>query len=551
MQIQILNSGLKALAEAGTNSGYWISLTHFSLAYANEIEQKINPCRPTMTELISTSSANRIDSTSSDYAAYKTYIDSSTLFGDTIYNIWQEPFAQFYGEFYNKNNNQLLSTDSLASNYVYEYDDCNSRNMLYYFNNGFSEFDPSSATNTYSGTYSTTTTSEGTSTTTYSSSELDDVSKISPLYITSASGIAQNKNGTYYTNFSKLFPIASWRGIKNNASASEVVVNFTLKLPPVAASITNEIETYSKGIGNFKFNRIGIYGIVQNRTALMTGDVNDANPIYTSAPVLFAVIDIGVSNSNCSTNERNIDIYKVRDDSGFSGWTYDLQIPLAIATSSSSSSTQKSFYFNEENSEAANYYLSNIESYAELSETVMQLQMMVLNLANRYKNLSNSTSLKSNAPVIKKLTTGTAVLLDSAYTKYIFDSSDFAAQYDSHGNLLSKSNGSVKFVMPSDPADGDTMELLLCNFNIRDWDGVLMFVNKEDSSTSFYKYDSLNADNSIYENIGSSTDIQQVSICFDFVYSSDLSTSSSSGVTTESGSWILTNKSVCDYTNYN
>lgn len=625
MKSAILNSALKQIAQ-NTNSGFWLSITHFSLAWASEAEKSANPVNPSMSELVQQSTTSVVatnNGTGNGTASIVSYGNSPiyeeiiitigsaqgnytvtgsisgtfngvgqigdnfnlvngsgvtlatilvrdgsvpfrpndtltfythpTVLGDIIYNLWQTPFSydQYAGSF-----DQL--SQNVSAYYQYEYDTCNYRNVLQ-LNQNLSQTQRAQYTDpaTWPGNINAFNTKYG-----YSNPSSSNVNGLNNPHGTSnySELTAENIpvplkydiNGTNakygVTPYSKLFPIKAYTLINENDNSDKVTINFNLDLPAISSSIADKINFYANSIGNFKFNRVGLYMTkCTKQDPTQASDSKDVyRPLTTEEPILFAVIDIGVDS--CTSNDVRFDVYKTRDDSGFSGWDFDAQLNISNASPCLAQS-DPTFYVDAVRDEATRYYQAQMMNNASMAETIMQLQMMVLQLANRVEEISGIsplTSLKTsgyNLNAILDADREYSITDSDSTNKMLLDATAFRGSSSNGVNVINSHN--ALFSLGSDSAaDGDFVKVTIFNLdgryysvnssgsaiNVHYWNGELIFANYSETSgakTILFKIDA-----SLIEGLT----FAKVSVLFS--YNSALLT------------WVVENVSIINETNY-
>jgi hypothetical protein len=522
MRSAILNSALSAIAE-NTNSGFWLSITHFSLAWASEAEKTANPVSASMTEVI--------QQTPSD----------GKVKGDYIYNIWQTPFAydQYAGSFFNLD-------QSFARYFQYEYDTCNYRNVLQCNQNQSSGSWPSDLAPHFPfGTklYGYINPSAGNPTPTEPGSTLTEANI--PYYL-DYSVVANQQAGV--TTFSKLFPIKAYHLISQDDSNGTITVNYNLNLPAISSSIADQINFYANSIGNFKFNRIGLYMTVCAKQDPTTSD-NPKDvyiPVANQAPVLFAVIDIGVDS--CTGNDVRFDIYKTRDDSGFAGWDFDAQLAISTSNLNTLVQTFTTFYVDAMRDDATKYYQAQMMNNASLAQTVMQLQMMVLQLATAFEQntgLNPFTTIKVagyNVEASLGVDQEYFISKGSSNNRMLLDGLGFRGVNELGINYTNSSNAlfSLKsYSSNNNVNEGELIKITVYNLDGRFitvagndvswWNGSILFANYDETNKTKTKIFEINSE--LIKGLG----FAKVTVLFS--YSASLQ------------KWVLESLSVIDETN--
>lgn len=469
---------------------------------------------------------------------YENTIDSTNYpKGDIIYNVWQTPFVanKYLGQF-----SDLLQ--SYASYFQYEYSECDSQNILKTNINSYSTSTgwPSDLTSNgfpYGFNY---TGSKNSSPTVGTKSELS-VANI-PYYLKYIEG-GDNATLRNIETTSKLFPIKSFTIIETSDD-SQSVVNFNLDLPALSSNINAAIQKYIDAIGNFKFNRIGLYITATNNVTPLDASNHETQIIGVAnvEPVLFAVIDLG-SGANCIGSNVNLDVYKTRSDEGFAGWSMDAQLP--ISNKSNIVQTEPVFYLEANRSDATTAYQNQLISSANTTETIMQMQMMILQLANTLENYTGINPIAKQYPGFQQfgvLNPNSEYFIGQANQaqKYFFDASLFRGINNESNFLINQYNAAIDLMQYTDTnvlTDGKTVKVFISNLdgsyfvksNIDTpmWNGSILFVNN------------LNGVRSKIFELSSSTikGLLHSKVCLEFSYSrlNDLWVLSSMSVINESG----------------
>jgi len=517
MKSAILNQALPKIAE-NTDSGFWLSITHFSLAWISDEERVANPVASTMTELVRQTPSDGI------------------VRGDHVYNIWQTafPYDQFAGEFYKETEdyqiNKLLSTY-----FQYEYDDCAKYNKLKKNQNYTADW-PSNIgpeigeLNGYSSVTPTLT------------SELTVANMPYPL--NEANGVAG------ITKFSKLFPIKAYNLIGKDDNDGTVTINYSLDLPAISSKIANAINFYANSIGNFKFNRIGLHMSVCTKVEPSSADqVKDVYmPQADKEPVLFAVIDLGGQGQGCSGNDVNFEIYKTRDDRGFSGWNFDAQLAISIANGENIAESYETFYVDAMRDDATRYYQAQMMNNASIAQTVMQLQMMVLQLATSFESLTGVNPYSTikfagyNVEAALGVDREYTISKGSSNNRMLLDGLAFRGVSNQAVEYINSSNALFSLKSYSNQnriSDGDLVKITVYNLDgrfytvagndVSRWNGSILFANYDEASDSKTKIFEINTD--LIKGMG----FAKVTVLFSFSASLQ--------------KWVLENLSVIDETN--
>lgn len=469
MKSAILKSALQHIRD-NTDSGAWLSITHFSLAWASDEERTSNPVSSDMSEVI---------------------VQGANIKGDYIYNIWQTPFPydEYAGSFF-------ALDESYGKYFQYEYDVCEGKNVLKC--NQFQTADswPSELSAHFpfgtvlNGYVNPSATNPNP---TQVGSQLSEANL--PYYLDYS--FVENRH-RLVTPFTKLFPIKSYTSITDKENSEQILVNYNLSLPPLGTSASGDASNYyANSIGNFKFNRIGIYmtPCADPVASTSTNPKDVYTPQATAEPILFAVIDIGVDS--CSGNDVKFDIFKTRDDSGFAGWDFDAQLPISIVGASNLAQSQTTFYADSVRDDSTNYYLAQMMNNAAMAESIMQLQMMVLQLANRVEAISgvnpftemktsgynvNGTLVADSEVILTKTSLNNKMLLDAMSFRGVQSST---VQYINSRNAL--------FSLKSGANDGDFVKITIYNLDgsyytrgthdVQWWNGKVLFANYAEDGT--------------------------------------------------------------------
>lgn len=436
----ITNIGRNFVAN-NISGGAWFSITHFSLAWVTNEERTINSPRAEMIDFV-TQKGNKAN-------------------GDIIYNIWQ---TAFQGTEYNNTYGILNSVGetSFTDKWKYEYDDCNERNTL-------TNLDTDTV---LIGAYNTDTG--------YVEGNLSVANMPTEL---------KSANITKYPGMGycdRLFPIKSFNVVKTSedvVNASNTIVSYTLELPVVNSSDSLlELE----GIGNFKFNRIGLY--VTKSSGTQGRDSVSLTPIADEEPVLFAVIDL--TTSTACNPDAVLDIYKTRESKGLSGWKSDVQ--LNISNTANLLDTTPLFR-DSIRDDATSYYLSLIEQNAQTSSTLLDLQQQIINLTRIVRSQTSIDSLISNkgfnGEVILSQDNQLEVGFNDKKENYIFNAENFKSV---DGLSTNNSNYIFTFTSPMETnnysREGSESKIIISNLDGRKitsndvtvnmWGGKIVFAKK-------------------------------------------------------------------------
>lgn len=389
MRAAITQAGFDTLTSDNVSQPF-MNITHFSLAYVNGDER------------------NRGLSSSYLIGLTKLVPDGSS--GEVIHNVWQTPF---YNTDYAGVGGSLAS--SFAQYYHYEYDQETDANVLYVepaaiaFSGLNPEFDA------LCGGYQDLvilrgiTGAENTATEKSSTSTFGDV--VLPPFVNFAEAAAlgysaygdgngpylatdflansilsdYTTNNVYYATTPKFFPIRSWYPVESSemdgfTPSNVKIMNYEIALPGYAAKNALDLEEIRlNSIGNFRFNRIGVYVTKAAAGSPVPTTIRDFFPNQdgTEEPVLFAVIELdqdvgGIAKGNSVLKTRS-------QESGTYEYSLDWQADLEFATSPSFINSSK-FYQESYRSQATTQFMRQIEGNTILSEAFLQLQMQVLEM---------------------------------------------------------------------------------------------------------------------------------------------------------------------------
>lgn len=451
---------------------------------------------------------------------YENTIDSTNYpKGDIIYNVWQTPFPhnKYHGQF-----SDLLQ--SYASYFQYEYAECDSQNVLKTNEHSYptSAGWPSELTSNgfpYGFNYL------GSTNTSPTVGTKGDLSVANMPYYLQYTENGDNATLRNLETTSKLFPIKAFTIIETTDD-SQTVVNFNLDLPALASNINDSIQKYIDAIGNFKFNRIGLYITATNNVTPLDGSNNETQIIGAAnvEPVLFAVIDLG-SGANCTGTNVNLDVYKTRSDEGFAGWSMDAQLP--ISNKNNIVQTKPVFYMEANRSDATQAYENQLISNANTTETIMQMQMMILQLANTLENYTGVNPIAKQYPGFQQFGTlnpNSEYFIGQASQaqKYFFDASLFRGVNSESNFLINQYNAAIDLMQHTDTnvlTDGKTVKVFISNLDgsyfvksnidIAMWNGSILFVNNLNGVRS-----------KIFElNTNTIKGILHAKVCLEFAYS--------------------------------
>lgn len=445
MKSALTNIGRDSIANA--HQGAFFTITHFALAYVNDIELTNNPASADMTSLLSDPVGGKSN-------------------GDYIFNIWQTPF-KWDGNSRKYGNGQNLA-DGFGSYYRYEYDECAERNVLTCYTPGLESLPyglKTSGTSVYGARNSTKYPSD------YQGS-LTEPNIPAPLkYDTSVTA------PTYDTRkYSKYFPIKSYSCINSTDEGinSKVTnMNYKLELPAVTTKTDDLTYALQNAIGNFKFNRIGLYATVSTYpTDLPNTLITSIVPMADEEPILFAVIDL-VNDEVCGSSL--LDILKTRDDTGMAAFSFDAQITLTSVNNYPNFAGNASMYVDVVRDDATRYFLNQLENQANVSDSIMQLQLQVIQIAQYIEKISGNSTIKSMRKGFDSLTAldqnQEYFIGDSSKAIYYFDASSLRSFDDS---MINTSNVIINvYNTLSDNSiiiqDGEKIQIILANLDGRNY----------------------------------------------------------------------------------
>jgi hypothetical protein len=503
MKTAILNSAVPYLTRE-LGPGFKLSITHFSLAWVSSEEREANPVTASMTEMVR-----------------QTPVDGIVR-GDYIYNVWQSPFAydRYAGQFPAPSKVSEELERGFGNNYQYEYDDCAGRNVLQ--PNQITTYDelPPEAKTFFDGSGEANHSFYGYVEGSGVTGKLTVENTPPPLQYSSTDPSTIPGVGEY----TKFFPIKAFRPITQKNVENATIMNYSLNLPPISVNYGNSVDFYGKSIGNFKFNRVGLYMTVcaERDDAQSTPDPKDfyepmatMESIFTEDeqyPILFAVIDIGVPSAGCSGNDISFDIYKTRDDKGFAGWEFDAQLTISTKVLEATDEFY-TLYADAIRDDATKYYQAQMMNNASMAQTIMQLQMMVLQLATRVEEI---TGVNPFTPYkIAGYDVNGGLELDKEYIlskgsanrKMLLDAVAFRGVTSGGIQYINSSNAlfSLKtFNSNNKVADGDFIKITLYNLDGRYysesgndvswWNGSILFANYDEENETKTKIFEINSD---------------------------------------------------------
>lgn len=487
MKSAITNNGINFIIN-NTTGGAWFSITHFSLAWVNETERTNNPATATATKLVSDPDVN------------------GKTNGDYIFNIWQTPFAwDGTGRKYGVGESL---PEGFGAYFKYELDNCNDTNTL-------EAYADSGATPGYgitTGKY------VGATESTPGALSIENIP--APLYYSTANAI---KFGT--KKYSKYFPIKSYYPVNTLGEGDEAkvgIMNYTIELPSVTTKINDEIESIKQSIGNFKFNRIGLY-VTKSTYPDNMGDrlITSLVPVADEEPVLFAIIDLTRSNScGTSTVDTTLNIVKARDDSGLNAFTYEAQIDLTPVSSADNFASLASMYVDTARDDATNFYLSQIEANANLVESILQLQLQYLQIKGYLGKTAQQlmSEKKKGINSILMLGHNKEYFIDSISKPVFYYKGDLFRAYEDNGSI-NRSNAIINISNSiSGIEDGDSLTIIIDNLDgsVYDfggikypkWSGNIMITNYSDTKEKIAVIN--------YENIAG---LSNAKVTVDLIYS--------------------------------
>lgn len=506
MQSAITNFGRKFIVQNETG-GACFSITHFALAWVNETEFTNNPASAEMTTLIQETPGSKTN-------------------GDYIFNIWQTPFY-----FENDNRQYGLGTnlsEGFGSYYSYEFDECKNINTLKcyatppsYLQEGFrvvSTLEGASATGT---------------------GDLTLANIPAPLKYNTIT--AQNLNVATY---SKYFPIKSFHTVEttdDTINALVSVMNYQLELPAVTTKTSDLAYALQNAIGNFKFNRIGLYATLSTYPDPIPGLITSLTPVANEEPVLFACIDL-TNTSTCGSEgvTSTLDIYKTRDDKGLASYTYDAQISLSSVNSYPNFAGTASMYVDMVRDEATNSYLNQLETQANTTEAIVQMQLQILQLSQYIESITGInpiTPTKKGLQSVTKLGQNFEYFVgNSLKNTYYFTGNSFRS-FDTR--TINNSNAFINVLSNEqyNVEDGDTVKIIIDFLDGRSysvnsskyklWTGSIHINNYDGNS----KTKLLKIDNNMIAGI------EYAKVIVTLMFSSDLST------------WLVSDLSIFDENN--
>lgn len=390
MRAAITQIGFNTLTNDSVSQPY-MNVTHFSLAYVNGEERRRG-----------LDVRHLIDMTNIVPA------DGS---GEAIYNVWQKPF--FNTDYAGVGG---VMGSSLAGYYRYEYDPATDSNQLVVSPTAivFSGLNPDF--DALCGGYITEITIPGITGTENSSTEFSALSTfrgiILPPFnykVAVASGYMAYGDGNgpyqaevffasslmsdflinnvYYATTPSLFPIQSWYPVKGGSGTSVdaydtlKIMNYEISLPGYVPSNGNNVnEMLENAIGNFRFNRIGVY-VTKMAGAQAPGTIKDFFPDQSGNedPILFAVIEIDQEIEGGIAKGNSILMTRTSEGGGSNGYNLTWQADLEFATSPTFIKSSK-FYQESYRSQATTQFMRQLEGNVVLAEAYLQLQMQVLEL---------------------------------------------------------------------------------------------------------------------------------------------------------------------------
>ena len=446
MKSAITNIGRQFVTN-NTTGGAWFAITHFALAWVNAEERLTNPPTDTATELVKTQPSGQNN-------------------GDYIFNIWQTPFTwDATGRLFGVGDSR---PQGYGMYFRYDYDVCDQRNTLTVYNPGMEGL-PSGAringtkfygasegsTSGFSGTYSG-----------GSSSDLTMINIPAPLAYNSTTAVYPYST----TTTSKYFPIKAFRAIESTddtINAQVSLMDYVLELPAVTANTLDASYALQNSIGNFKFNRIGLYVTKSSSPDPIPQLITSLTPMADTEPVLFAMIDLA-SDEICGGDILNI--YKTRDDSGLSAFSFDAQLSLTSVISSEAFASAVSLYRDSARDDATNSYLNQLESTSNTVEAIMQLQMQVIQLSQYLKNITGTDPVLSNNRGFGSLLTlqpNNEYYLSSQKNNIYYFKGDLIRSVDPTIIVGANEIFNIRNSVNSSISDGDVIKLIIDNLDGR------------------------------------------------------------------------------------
>ena len=449
MKSAITNIGRQFIS-TNTTGGAWFSITHFALAWVNSTERTNNPANENATELILTHEDGESD-------------------GDYIFNIWQTPFVwNSTGTSYGVGTNM---SEGFGNYFKYEYDECSKRNTLqaYYSDSTLAGLEYGFKT-TGIVLYGA---SEEASSGEYSGGHYGELTLSNipaPLYYDTATAttLACKK-------YSKYFPIKSFSAVEttdDTIDAKVSLMNYQLELPAITSQIANEAYNIANSIGNFKFNRIGLYVTKSTYPDPIDKLITALTPVADEEPVLFAIIDLSTSNELCS--DSVLDIFKTRDDSGLASFTYDAQLSLSSVNNYPCFAGYAYMYIDTVRDEATNFYLNQIEATANTTEAIMQLQLQIAQIG-KYLNKLNGTNpiveIKQGINSIALLQMDSEYYLGNTSKNIYYFKGDYFRASDTDNTIINNANAQFNIynaaASTSTINDGDELNIIIDNLDGR------------------------------------------------------------------------------------
>lgn len=431
MKSAITNIG-RAFIANNTTGGVWFSITHFGLAWVNDTERANNPAEATASKLV---------------------LDAGN--GDYIYNIWQTPFK------YDGTGRKYGVGDSLPTGfggyYKYEYDECTNRNSLTCYSSDVSSL-------TY-GFKDNGVTLYGATSSITGSLTLDNIP--APLYYNTTTA------STYGTKTcSKFFPIKAFTTVEttdDSIDSKVTLMNYQLELPAVTVNSANSTYVLENAIGNFKFNRIGLYVTLSTYPDDIPGLVTSLEPVADTEPVLFAIIDL-TNDEVCSSNI--LDILKTRDDTGLASFSYDAQLSLTSVNEYPCFASAANMYIDAVRDDATNWYLNQLENNANTSEAIMQLQLQLSQITKALAKMTGtdlSVNVRSGFNSISFLETNSETYIGNTSNKIYYFKGDLFRSYDDTSintynaiiNIYDTNNANVSI------QDGEQLQIIIDNLDGR------------------------------------------------------------------------------------
>lgn len=469
MKSAITNIGRQFVTN-NTTGGAWFSITHFALAWVNAEERLTNPPADTATELVMTQPSGKNN-------------------GDYIFNIWQTPFTwDATGRLFGVGDSR---PQGYGMYFRYDYDGCEQRNKLTVYQSGMEGLPSGARVNgtVYYGASEATYSASSGAYSGGSGSDLTMVNMPAPLVYNNATAVYPYNT----TTTTKYFPIKAFRSVEatdDTINAKVSLMDYVLELPAITSNTQDESYTLQNAIGNFKFNRIGLYVTKSSSPDPVPQLITSLVPMADTEPVLFAIIDLA-SDEICGGEILNI--FKTRDDSGLSAFSFDAQIPLTTMISEEAFASAVSLYRDSARDDATNAYLNQLESTANTVEAIMQLQMQVIQLSQYLKNISGINPLQSSVRGFNSLLMlqpNNEYSISSQKNNIYYFKGDLIRSIDP--TIISTANEIFTINVSSSIPDGESIKIIIDNLDGRIyssgtstnpyWTGAIYFTSMNGSS---------------------------------------------------------------------